>query len=402
MRRAFALLPFLLVPLSGVCQTFEQPTCSIYNVPPTGPFGFTDGDPQQHINGEHFDTGSQSGTCTYSGGYTNANTPVPCSVVCKTSIVDTAADTGVTVPFTHVIATAPVIGIAESNGAQISCNSQFVMAVRSCIGSCAFGVTISGVGPNGFGGSIAFSPPTTPLWTGKVHQNTNTCDAKNEPVCILDPLTEPPPNSEDGYWSWDNTTCSWTWHRLGSTPIIIDTDGKGFHLTSAAGGIRWDFYANHHPIQIAWTEAGSTNGWLALPNADGQITSARQLFSNVASQATGADSDLNGFRALATYDTNGDGVIDAKDNPWWGQLRVWIDTNHDGVSQPNELHTLPSLGITSIALAYTSSPKTDRFGNQYRLKGTLKGDQRDQVDRVIYDVTLVTAKGTATASAVRQ
>jgi hypothetical protein len=391
MKRAPALLPLLLLfPLSGACQ-FVQPTCSTYNNP-TGPFGFTDGDSQQHFNGEHFDTGSQSGTCSYTGGYTNANTPVACGVTCKTSYVATVADTGVTLPYTHEVSSFPVLGIATSGGAQVSCNAQFVMSVRSCIGSCSFSVSISGSSPQGIGGSISYSPPTTPLWTGTNHQYSNTCDAKNEPVCILDPDTEPPPQSEDGYWSWDNTTCAWTWHRLGSTPIIIDTDGKGFHLTSAAGGILWDFYANHHRVKIAWTEAGSTNGWLAMPDAKGQITSARQLFSNVASQASGSDSELNGFRALAAYDTNGDGLIDAKDNPWWGQMRVWIDANHDGISQTNELHTLDSLGITSISLAYATSPKTDQFGNQFKLKGKVTAVPGDIVKRVIYDVTLVTAK----------
>lgn len=115
MKRAPALLPLLLLlPLSGACQ-FVQPTCSTYNNP-TGPFGFTDGDSQQHFNGEHFDTGSQSGTCSYTGGYTHANTAVACGVTCKTSYVATVADTGVTLPYTHEVSSFPVLGIATSGG----------------------------------------------------------------------------------------------------------------------------------------------------------------------------------------------------------------------------------------------------------------------------------------------
>ncbi|HZD47951.1 MAG TPA: hypothetical protein VE178_04330 [Silvibacterium sp.] len=76
----------------------------------------------------------------------------------------------------------------------------------------------------------------------------------------------------------------------------------------------WDFYGDGKPFQIAWTAVGSTNGWLAMPDKNGQITSARQLFSNVANQAaSGTD---NGFNALAVYDTNGDGVVNKNDAQW--------------------------------------------------------------------------------------
>ncbi|HZD47950.1 MAG TPA: hypothetical protein VE178_04325 [Silvibacterium sp.] len=68
---------------------------------------------------------------------------------------------------------------------------------------------------------------------------------------------------------------------------------------------------------------------------------------------------------------------------------MWIDANHDGISQPNELFTLDSLGITGISVAYTNSPKTDQYGNQFNLKGTVTHVPGDQVRRVIYDVTLV-------------
>jgi hypothetical protein len=40
-------------------------------------------------------------------------------------------------------------------------------------------------------------------------------------------------------------------------------------------------------------------------------------------------SGAQGFAALAAYDSNGDGVIDAND-PIYSQLRLWVDGNHDG------------------------------------------------------------------------
>lgn len=193
------------------------------------------------------------------------------------------------------------------------------------------------------------------------------------------------------YWTWVQSSCSYYWTRLGNTPIIIDTDGSGFNLTSAANGIKWDFYGVGQPIQIAWTAPGSTNGWLAIDlNGNGLIDSAKELFSNVAAQPANP-SDPNapdGFNDLSQYDTNHDGVID-KNDPVWPRLLVWIDSNHDGISQPNELHSLHSLGIHSISTSYTVSPNTDQYGNQFHLKGTLNPGQNDQgVSPIIYDVYL--------------
>lgn len=97
---------------------------------------------------------------------------------------------------------------------------------------------------------------------------------------------------------------------------------------------------------MPWTSQNSTNGWLALDrNGNGVIDSAKELFGNITDQPL--SSDPNGFAALAVFDTapegsNGDGFIDAKDTIW-AKPRVWIDRNHDGISQKNELYTLEEL-----------------------------------------------------------
>lgn len=117
---------------------------------------------------------------------------------------------------------------------------------------------------------------------------------------------------------WGYSTCSWVLEPCSeagcSSPIIIDTDGTGFHLTSAADGVKFDFYGNGTPIQIAWTAKGSKNGWLALPR-NGQITSARDLFGNLTAQDLTKSQSPNGFAALDIYDTtayggNNNGMID--------------------------------------------------------------------------------------------
>jgi hypothetical protein len=179
------------------------------------------------------------------------------------------------------------------------------------------------------------------------------------------------------------------------SPIIVDVDGSGFHLTSAADGVVFDIFANGSPVQVAWTAPGSTNAFLVLDrNGNGAIDSGTELFGNFTPQPS--SSRPNGFLALAEYDKpenggNGDCVIDSQD-AIFSQLRLWVDANHDGISQPEELHTLPEMGVFSISLNYALSMRTDEFGNvfQYhaRINPGLHGPS--DVGKQAYDVFFVT------------
>jgi hypothetical protein len=141
-----------------------------------------------------------------------------------------------------------------------------------------------------------------------------------------------------------------------ASPIVIDTRGEGFHLTDAAHGVIFRERDGLTPIRLSWTDPAFHNGWLALPEADGSIQSLADLFGNFTPQP--ASDDPNGYRALAVYDENHDGVIDTRD-AIYTRLRVWIDSNHDGIAQPEELHTLEELGVERILLDYRESFWTD-------------------------------------------
>lgn len=169
------------------------------------------------------------------------------------------------------------------------------------------------------------------------------------------------------------------------SPIIIDTADEGFHLTGLEHGVRFRERRIGSPIQMSWTDPAYHNGWLALPRDD-RVTSLAELFGNFTPQPP--SQHPNGYIALATYDLNHDGVIDQGD-PVYGRLRVWIDANHDGMSQPDELFTLESLGIRSLFLAYHDSKWTDQWGNQFRYESSID-DLEARKDKRTYDVFLLT------------
>lgn len=179
------------------------------------------------------------------------------------------------------------------------------------------------------------------------------------------------------------------------SPVVIDIDGNGFNLTDALNGVDFDVDGNGAPERRAWTSLNSDDSWLALDrNGNGRIDGGRELFGSATAQPPPpAGTELNGFNALAQYDERGfggnkDGQIDNQDLIF-SSLRLWRDTNHNGISEASELKTLSESGLQKIELDYKESRRTDEYGNQFKYRSKVKDANGAQLGRWAWDVFLV-------------
>ncbi|HEX8125722.1 MAG TPA: cadherin domain-containing protein [Allosphingosinicella sp.] len=141
------------------------------------------------------------------------------------------------------------------------------------------------------------------------------------------------------------------------TPLILDLDGDGIEMERRGeASARFDMDGDGTRDDTGWI--GRDDGFLVVDlGADGLIRSPDEL--SLLGLKPGAKSS---FEALAVLDSNRDGRIGVGDDRL-AEVKIWRDSNGNGVSDRGELHSLADLGIASIGLDVQSldgSAKLDR------------------------------------------
>ena len=135
------------------------------------------------------------------------------------------------------------------------------------------------------------------------------------------------------------------------SPLVLDLDGDGVSLDNAKK-LSFDVAATGEKARIP-TVAGADRMLAMDLDESGSIDSGLELFGNAS--LCGAQRCTDGLEALAQYDANRDGVIDARD-PVYNKLRLW--------DMAGELTPLASAKISAISLdARLDLAWTDSYGN---------------------------------------
>ena len=152
-------------------------------------------------------------------------------------------------------------------------------------------------------------------------------------------------------------------------PLVFDLGGDGITTVSLEeSNAFFDLDNNGFAEKTSWV--GAKEGLLAYDkNGDGIINGGNELFGDRTLMKDGKTLASSGFAALAEYDDNKDGKIDSND-VIYALLRIWQDSDGDGIASAGELRRLVDLGIVSIGLSYSNTGVTDSANNIQVRTGT--------------------------------
>lgn len=169
--------------------------------------------------------------------------------------------------------------------------------------------------------------------------------------------------------SWDATI----------TPIVIDLGGDGIKTVARADFQgSFDLLGNGEGIKSGWISG--EDGFLAIDsNQNGRIDNISELFGGVEKGS--------GFAKLASFDSNGDGVVDAHDERF-AELRIWRDANGNGVTDAGELLGMDAAGVASLTVHFNELPFLDANNNLHleRSSATLADGKAVDMTDVYFNV----------------
>ena len=152
-------------------------------------------------------------------------------------------------------------------------------------------------------------------------------------------------------------------------PLVFDLGGDGITTVSLEeSNAFFDLDNNGFAEKTSWV--GAKEGLLSYDkNGDGIINGGNELFGDRTLMKDGKTLASSGFAALTEYDDNKDGKIDSND-VIYALLRIWQDSDGDGIASAGELRRLVDLGIVSIGLSYSNTGVTDSANNIQVRTGT--------------------------------
>jgi len=179
----------------------------------------------------------------------------------------------------------------------------------------------------------------------------------------------------------------------GTSPILFDLEHENFPLSDRP--VSFDLDADGVAEKTNWTSSRSRVAFLAMDrNGNGTIDDGTELFGSSTPLSTGEKVPY-GYVSLGEFDLNAfggnfDGFIGPEDAVWQ-KLRLWVDRNHNGISEPDELSTLDQEGILRIKSDYEISKRKDQYGNQFIARGKAWREKRhgEPKEMTIWDVWFV-------------
>jgi uncharacterized repeat protein (TIGR02543 family) len=204
-------------------------------------------------------------------------------------------------------------------------------------------------------------------WTGDITSSelTTTVYMNNDKAVTANWLSPPPQCS--------GCACTGTCQQSESCPLILDLNGDGIHTTGLEDPVHFWIDLQGRSEATAWTDPNTEEAFLWTDLNNDHMAQVTELFGSRMIAHNG-NYHAQGFEALAKYDRpyyggDNDGQITHED--WlWARLKLWVDRNHDGVSQPTEISVPSSHRIVALNVPHIEGDSYDEHGNELYLVGS--------------------------------